>query len=860
MRSEVNVLHVWMVAFSAFCLLPAALASAVGADSQPSDKAKAPASVTELSVSPDPAGHINIAFAVDRPSDVTLGVINSKGKVVRHLASGMLGDNAPAPLKANATRQKILWDGRDDSGRELPPGTYRASLGVTLTGRYVGVIGHSPYAMGSVAGLAIAPDGNVVIANRDFAKSPNRVQLYDSSGKYLRTIMPFDPNYLKRRGLDLYGPLTNRRVWRSAYPGGHIVPRMGMEGSVYNDTRCGLEQIETDPEGNLVLILNGDRTIMKVDRNGLPMRNSFANGYTAAIPWPQKYGSILYSHLDRRTGKLYLADGGVRDPWDAAQQHPYVQRFLAEDVSPAWPAGLPAKHAQIVARLNGDATASKTFLYEGRKKLAEPKYHLGVMRHKGDDESHFNGPKGIATDSEGCVIVADSGNNRIQVFRADGYYLATVSTYRHDGADLPLENVSNLTTDSRSDQLFAMVDRDGGKRVVRLRSWREPKTIATVDLATESRQMVVDPKSHTLWVANGGGQATFTRIGLKAKAFGEAVNFAGVNVEAFSNPNHLVDDGHGGLLVIERRRGFPRKTIRIDRDGKSFQAMDFLGETKDGSVAADSRGNIYKLTDEAILKYSPSGRPVKFAALEGNRIELDKRNGISPREITVAPNGDIYATLVKWEPLPEDYEGDLDLVRHHGDGMYYPFPAGLVDVFSPDGTCKHKQLVTVTAPRGIRVNRAGEVYLIEGPKGCLRSGPGMIVKFASAGGQIGGKGEMWRRHGMSPIQPTHCGCLSGQIDLDEAGNLYATHMYGFHIQVYDANGNLITRIGDYGNQDCLGPASDKPHPAVPLYVIRGVAVSDGCMYVSDYGNRRIVKIDLGYQSSKSVSFELRRAS
>ncbi|GAG26795.1 unnamed protein product, partial [marine sediment metagenome] len=262
--------------------------------------------------------------------------------------------------------------------------------------------------------------------NRDFAKSPNRVQLYDTNGQYVRTIMPFDPNYIKRRGLELYGPLNNRRVWRKAFPGGHLVPGMGMEGSVYNDTRCGVEQLETDPDGNLVLILNGGRTVMKVDRSGLPMRKSFERGYTASIPWPKKYGSILYSHLDHRTGQLYIADGGIRDPWDAAQQHPFVRQVLAEGVSPTWPAGLPANHAQIVARLNPDMTPSNTFYHEGRKRLTEPKYHLGVMRQKGADQGHFDGPKGIATDSEGNVVVADSGNDRIQVFRADGYYLATI--------------------------------------------------------------------------------------------------------------------------------------------------------------------------------------------------------------------------------------------------------------------------------------------------------------------------------------------------------------------------------------------------------------------------------------------------
>lgn len=33
-------------------------------------------------------------------------------------------------------------------------------------------------------------------------------------------------------------------------------------------------------------------------------------------------------------------------------------------------------------------------------------------------------PRGVTTDSEGFILVADSGNSRVQVFRGDGTFLA----------------------------------------------------------------------------------------------------------------------------------------------------------------------------------------------------------------------------------------------------------------------------------------------------------------------------------------------------------------------------------------------------------------------------------------------------
>jgi len=847
-----TLLCVWMGLWATY-----SAAQVPSEDVRPGEQQEA-ARVTKLEVVASPERTAVISFSLDRFSDVTVKILDEKGKVVRHLASGVLGDNPPAPLRAKSRDQEIIWDGKDDGGTDVAPGEYEVRIAVGLKAEFERILGHHPYAMGVVAGLALDADGNVYVGNRDFAKSPNRVQLFDKNGQYIRTIMPFNPDHLRKGGRELYGPVGNRRVWAQAYSGGHLVPRMGMEGSVYNDTRCGFEQLEVDKEGNIWLILNGGSrrvAAMKLDARGLPLRDSFEQGYVAPLPWEKKYGSILYSHLDKDTGFLYISDGGVRDPWDAAQQHPFVQRFLVEGVAPGWPAGLPAKHAQIVARLNPDMTPSETFEYEGRRRLEKKKYYLGVLREKGTDEAHFDGPKGIATDSQGCIIVADSDNCRIQVFRKDGYYLSTISTYRQEDQDVPLANVSNLAINRKSGRLYAMVDSGGGKRIVKFASWKDPTTIATLDLATEARQMAVDHWANLLWVANGGGQATFTRIEDKGETFGEVKHFGGIQTVGFTNPNHLTADGRGNLLVNERRRGFPRQVVRIKEDGTGWEILKPFEAARDGEFAADGQGNLYRLTHEAILKFDSHCRAATFRALGTNRIPLETRNGIWAREITVAPNGDIYITLVKREPLPEDYEGDLDLVRHHNDGYYFPFPAGLVDVYNPDGTLKKAGLVVLTAPRTIRVNRKGEIYVIESPMGC-KWGRANVIKFAPTGGKVGSEGELWRRAGVSPVPPAHCGCLSGQMDLDDAGNIFVTAMRGFYIQVLDANGNIVTRIGNYGNQDCVGPGGDFPDPSIAFFVIRGVAISGDKLFVSDYGNRRAVRCALGYRESKSAKLNL----
>jgi len=67
-------------------------------------------------VSPNPSrGPVSIAFALDRPDDVELTVIDLAGRLVRTLASGERREAGP---------QEVAWEGRRDDGRTAPAGVY----------------------------------------------------------------------------------------------------------------------------------------------------------------------------------------------------------------------------------------------------------------------------------------------------------------------------------------------------------------------------------------------------------------------------------------------------------------------------------------------------------------------------------------------------------------------------------------------------------------------------------------------------------------------------------------------------------------------------------------------------------------
>ena len=139
-------------------------------------------------------GRSIIEFAAGRATDAAVYILNAKGQVVRHLAAGVLGKNAPPPLQKDTLVQKLIWDGRDDAGKPAAGGPFKARVGLGLGMQPDKVIA-DPAKLGGVLQLALRPGGELYALNavRNMHKgdaSPN-CQVLDRSGKYLRTIMPW---------------------------------------------------------------------------------------------------------------------------------------------------------------------------------------------------------------------------------------------------------------------------------------------------------------------------------------------------------------------------------------------------------------------------------------------------------------------------------------------------------------------------------------------------------------------------------------------------------------------------------------------------------------------------------------------
>jgi hypothetical protein len=133
--------------------------------------------------------HVTIRFAVRDYCDAAIAVENAQGLIVRHVAAGVLGDNAPPPFQPKAKEQSLVWDGKDDLGRYVDDKdalTIRVSLG--LKPQYERALFWSPYKRQGAVPPLMAPtvEGMYVFDSR----GANTVRLYDHDGVYLRTVHP----------------------------------------------------------------------------------------------------------------------------------------------------------------------------------------------------------------------------------------------------------------------------------------------------------------------------------------------------------------------------------------------------------------------------------------------------------------------------------------------------------------------------------------------------------------------------------------------------------------------------------------------------------------------------------------------
>jgi hypothetical protein len=315
--------------------------------------------------------------------------------VVRHLASGVLGKNAPAPFQKNSLKQTIYWNGKDDLDRyEKEPEKLRVRVTLGLKPVFDKRIGGTSgkNIPGNIRGIAIGPDGAYVI-NQGGQFSHAIIRKYDHNGNYVCSLTP-PPKGLPESKLAGLGYVEYEPGKRAVHGPGIF---RSMAYNVWmNGLSCMVEEIQPTLAGTrLVFTTQGKYRTTK------SLLHYICTDGSTDVPGIR--GLTLVKDSTHRAPRLAASPDGKR----------------------VYISGVPS----IAGEHHGSMPCTSIFTHE-LKPGGKAEVFVGTYRKPGSDNKRLGHAEGIDCDARGRVYVADRTNNRIQIFSPEGTYLKTIGVER----------------------------------------------------------------------------------------------------------------------------------------------------------------------------------------------------------------------------------------------------------------------------------------------------------------------------------------------------------------------------------------------------------------------------------------------
>jgi len=908
-----------------------------------------------------------IQFASKAYCDVSVVIEDGDGRIVRHLASGVLGDNAPAPLQTDALRQRVVWDGKNDQDvyvEDIAGHTVRVSLGLQPVYEK-SLLWEPKLRMHKDApGLAASPEGVYVYDGRVL----DHVRLFDHDGDYDRTVYPFPADQVNNvKGLH----------WR-AYPedgaeqpmkeGFHQATLLSSGQNAGFDPRLG---IGIDKHNNYHGSVWGNASSMLAVR-----------GKRMAL------GRLALNRLstDGSSGGLELHGPGVafsikpRANYRRGQHLPVPPRSAAfsPDGKTLYLTGYVHGHGQAATRdiilinfydwLPGVARID----FETGK---QAEVFLGNMNvdDSGTDNQHFRAPSTVDVDATGRIYVSDYSNDRIQVFSPDGGHLKTIPILRPAQVAIHQETQeiyvfhwwlpqgqTNRGQPPKTAKGIEQEQLNALNRLTVLKSFDDPGPSASYPLKLDvppsrgsglSYRAVLDSwaEAPSFWIVTEWGRVDYisrqqsrnadANIQIFQLREGEAKLVRDFNDDVVSTvrrktaPEYFrqrlhVDPVRGHLYVAEGQAASGKSgydVIRIDPHTDEVEVVRLPFDAED--MCFDSEGLAYLRSFYYVARYEPvnwTEVPWDYGEEHNDLRTTSSRRGKErttaqsvlrlPVKIAglhhhggmgVSPRGHL-AIAVNNQARRETTRKDIyDVAEEAGGTPYEPnnYPGrvryGEVHVFDRHGQLLHQDaLPGAVQLDGVQIDRDDNIYALSSPTRILNGQPYFndmtetLVKIQPGAARFTGNsdhapvalpdelkpnrppelfngflgrawlnGAQWFYGGLGFAGKNAgrsgggCNCYNARFALDYFGRSFAPALGHHSIAVLDSNGNLILRIGRYGNVDSAGPDSLVPlgGDEVGLFYAPYVAVhTDRRLYIADAGNARIVSVQLNYYRNERV--------
>jgi len=478
--------------------------------------------------------------------------------------------------------------------------------------------------------IAMDSQGELYVLDTDNA----RVQVFDSQGNFLRgwgTQGNQIGEFFSPMGIAVdqsdhvyVADTANHRIQKFSRTGRPLM-QFGSLGSADGQLR-NPEGVAVAPNGNIYVADSQNNRIQQFDAGGRWLSTWGASGggdgqfnYPTAIT------------IDSQ-GALYVAD----------YQNHRVQKFSSTGVWLTKWGSLDQCNAPTGCRAGGFYLPDGIALDADGNVLVSDANHriqqftraglfLSTLGSRGQNQGQFTYPKGLVTDDQNNLYVADEFNDRIQHFAAN-------HTWRASWGDQG-DNTRQLAQPAG-----AAVDTNGNLYVADSAHHRLQKFGPTGDWQstfgsqgtadgqfTQPQDVALDDQGN-LYVADSGNQRIqkFTSAGLFSRAWGSQ----GSGLAQFLTPSGVAVDSQGNVYVADT---FNHRIQKFTREGVFVKAWGAQGAgngqlNAPTELAVDSQGNVYVADtfNHRIQKFTSDGVFIKLWGGQGSRNgEFDTVTGIA---------------------------------------------------------------------------------------------------------------------------------------------------------------------------------------------------------------------------------------